>query len=409
MKGDAKGAGKGGKGKGSGDDAIKCATGCGKPGTKRCNGCKAVFYCSVECQRIHWKKNGHKAACKKTQARVAAALASAAGGAPTHTGRGTATEASVCIICLDVGDPPPIQSGCGCRGDAGLAHVGCRAKAAVHKSESSGETGGWQWCVTCGQTFTGQTRMELAEAWCASLQTFDEEDEQRQVAGTNLAHTLAQMGRYAEGEAKCRELRAVQRRASGPDSEIAMNTARILGSALCEQNKLTEAEVVLHEVLRKMRKQLGAEHPMTLVALGSLGTVFTAQGKHDDALARYHDVRRIQQRVLGAEHLSSMATTMNIASILARLSKYPEAEVLLRELLEVQQRVLGAEHPMTLGTSYNLCAVLYQQRKYGEAEARCREVVAGHRRVFGAEHPTTRRSSQLLAQIESLLSVLQVQ
>jgi hypothetical protein len=32
-----------------------------------------------------------------------------------------------CIICLD-NDPPPIQSGCACRGDAGLAHVECRAE-----------------------------------------------------------------------------------------------------------------------------------------------------------------------------------------------------------------------------------------------------------------------------------------
>jgi hypothetical protein len=163
MERDSKGAGKGGKGKGRGDDTIRCATGCGKPGTKRCNGCNAVFYCSVECQRIHWKKNGHKVACKKTQARVAAAMASAAGGAPTQRGRGAAKGASVCIICLDAGDPPPIQSGCACRGDAGLAHVGCLAEAAAHKSrsgarsrEGSRDVLGWQVCVTCGQIFTGQ-------------------------------------------------------------------------------------------------------------------------------------------------------------------------------------------------------------------------------------------------------------
>ncbi len=30
----------------------------------------------------------------------------------------------VCIVCLD-SDPPPIQSGCACRSDTGLAHVGC--------------------------------------------------------------------------------------------------------------------------------------------------------------------------------------------------------------------------------------------------------------------------------------------
>jgi hypothetical protein len=106
--------------------------------------------------------------------------------------------------------------------------------------------------------------MGLAEAWCGVVQDFDEEDAERQLAGTNLASALRQMGRYAESEAKCRELRAVQQRMPGPDSNIAMNTAYILGGVLCDQNKHREAEVVLHEVLRKMRKQLGAEHPDTL-------------------------------------------------------------------------------------------------------------------------------------------------
>jgi pentatricopeptide repeat protein len=398
MEHDSKGAGKGGKGKGGGDDAVRCATGCGKPGTKRCNGCNAVFYCSVECQRIHWKKNGHKAACKKTQARVAAAMASAAGGAPTHSGRGTATEASVCIICLDVGDPPPMQSGCGCRGDAGLAHIGCRAEAAVHKSRSR-DFRGWETCATCGHAFTGRMQMGLAKAWCEAVQDFDEEDVRRQAAGMNLASTLGEMGRHAECEAKCRELRTVQRRVSGPDSLIAMHTVLILGDALCDQNKHAEAEVVLHEILPKMRSQLGAEHPSTLNALNSLAKLFSRQGKFDDALATYQDMQTIQHRVLGAENMNTMGTTMNMASTLTSLSKFQEAEVLLRELLGVQQRVLGAEHPDTLVTRYNLCLVFYEQEKYGEAEARCREVVAAQRRVVGAEHPETQRSSRLLAEL----------
>jgi hypothetical protein len=400
MEPDSKGTGKGGKGKGGGDDAIRCATGCGKPGTKRCNGCMAVFYCSVECQRIHWKKNGHKAACKKTQARVAAAMASAAGGTPTQRGRGTAKGASVCTICLDAGDPPPIQSGCGCRGDAGLAHVGCRAEAAAHKSRS-GDFNRYLSCVTCGQGFTGQMDMGLAEAWCGVVQDFDEEDEERQAAGTNLATAFAQMGRFAESVAKCREVRAVQRRMSGPDSLIAMRTALSLGTALCNQGKYTEAEVVLHEVLPKMQKKLGAEHPHTLTALMTLGNAFSVQGKLDDALAAYQDVRSIQQRVLGAEHASTLGTTMNMASTLGRQSKFQEAEVLLRELLEVQQRVLGAEHPSTLTTRYNLCVELCEQDKYGEAEAPCRDVLAARRRVLGAQHPSTRKTSQLLAKISN--------
>jgi hypothetical protein len=403
MERDSTGAGKGGKGKGGGDDGVRCATGCGKPGTKRCNGCKAVFYCSVECQRIHWKENGHKEACKKTQARVAAAMASAAGGARTHAGRSTAKEEAVCIICLDVGDPPPIQSGCGCRGDAGLAHVGCRTEAAEHKFRSSRKTSGWQVCITCGQEFTGQMRTGLTAAWWSAVKGFDEKNEERQSAGNLLAHELIQQGRYAESEAMCRELRAAQERIPGPDSATAMNTAHLLGNALCLQKKVVDAEVVCREVLSKRREQLGAEHRETLATLLSLGNMCAEQGKLDDALAAYKKVRTIQERVLGAENMSTLTTTHNIGTTLIKQFKFDESEALFRELLRVHQRVGGAEHPATLGAAHALCCVLTNQERFTEAEARCRELLAVSQRVLGAEHPETIATLQLLALISKYM------
>ena len=43
---------------------LHCAN-CGVEGVfkKRCSRCRAVSYCSVECQRKHWKKGGHKNVC----------------------------------------------------------------------------------------------------------------------------------------------------------------------------------------------------------------------------------------------------------------------------------------------------------------------------------------------------------
>jgi hypothetical protein len=59
----------------------------------------------------------------------------------------------VCIVCLD-SDPPPIQSGCACRSDTGLAHVGCLIERAVAKQPHRGDAVWWE-CQTCGQRFTG--------------------------------------------------------------------------------------------------------------------------------------------------------------------------------------------------------------------------------------------------------------
>jgi len=79
----------------SGDPALR----------KRCARCKQALYCDRTCQKKHWREGGHREAC---------------------------VEPPCCTICLDGGDEPlPIQGGCGCRGDAGLAHVACQAGVAA--------------------------------------------------------------------------------------------------------------------------------------------------------------------------------------------------------------------------------------------------------------------------------------
>ena len=82
----------------SGDPALR----------KRCARCKQALYCDRTCQKKHWREGGHREEC---------------------------VEPPCCTICLDGGDEPlPIQGGCGCRGDAGLAHVACRAEVATRKA-----------------------------------------------------------------------------------------------------------------------------------------------------------------------------------------------------------------------------------------------------------------------------------
>ena len=116
----------------------------------------------------------------------------------------------VCIICLD-SDPPPIQSGCACRSDTGLAHVECLIEKAVAQQEHRGN-GVWRECQTCGRRFTGAIQKGLAEAWCSRVCDEAAECEERLLAAGNLAECRLHHGQYAEAERINREVLGVCRR-----------------------------------------------------------------------------------------------------------------------------------------------------------------------------------------------------
>ena len=102
----------------------------------------------------------------------------------------------VCTICLD-SDPPPIQSGCACRSDSGLAHLECLVEKAVVQQAHRGDKVWWE-CQTCGQDFTGAMRTGLAEAWWSRVRGEAEESAERLGAAHNLADCRCEDGQYAE-------------------------------------------------------------------------------------------------------------------------------------------------------------------------------------------------------------------
>ena len=124
-----------------------------------------------------------------------------------------------CVICLD-SDPPPIQSGCACRSDAGLAHVECKLTSAAAQVRHRG-TRVWSECQTCGQKYTGTMRTALAEArWArargeaseASQASQAETSAERLAAASNLAHARQSDGQYADAERIFRDVLAALRR-----------------------------------------------------------------------------------------------------------------------------------------------------------------------------------------------------
>ena len=149
------------------------------------------------------------------------------------------SDGDVCLICL-AASPPPIQSGCACRGPAGLAHPGCRVKAAEALVQRKGRSRWWFTCQTCEQMFTGTMWIGLANAWWSQVRDRAEEDPERLAAAHNLANSLHGQGKYAEAEEMLREVLAVKKRVLMAEHSGTMATANNLATSLSRQGKHAE-------------------------------------------------------------------------------------------------------------------------------------------------------------------------
>ena len=179
-------------------------------------------------------------------------------------------EDGVCFICLDT-SPSPIQSGCACRGAAGLAHLRCRGEAAEALVEQKSSTEWWRTCQTCNQKFTGEMFDGLANAWWSRVRDRAEDDGERLTAAVNLADSLVRQGKYDEAETMQREVLAVRQRVLGAEHPDTLTAASNLAASLKSQEKYDEAEKMEREVLAVRKWVLGVAHPDTLSTAGNLG------------------------------------------------------------------------------------------------------------------------------------------
>ena len=343
---------------------------------KRCGRCKQAFYCDKDCQVAHWKRGGHKQACK----------------APPP-----------CTICLD-DDPLPIQCGCGCRGAAGSAHVACKAAYAAH--QGPGYHKGWYTCPTCNQDYTGAMELGLAEALCARLQGRADDNHHRLCAQTNVANAYLQVGRLGECEALYRAVLATRRRVDGPNHKATLLVAGNLGIALLNQDKHSAADAMLRDTLKRQRVVLGAEHESTLLTARNLSTALQNQGKHAEAEPVLRDSLPILQRVLGEGHRSTLQTANSLAALLLNKRQHAEAEELSCGALAWANRTLGPEHPSSLSLSKTLGTALGRQGLVTQAAALLTATLTTQLRVMGSLHPETLRTVHELRKVTETIQEL---
>ena len=322
-----------------------CAwAGCSKPlpgQHKRCNRCRRAWYCDQACQKKHWREGGHRSVCQ---------------------------EPPCCTICLDGGeDPEPIQCGCGCRGDAGLAHVACLAEVAARKQAGWHE--GWHICPTCGQWYMGAMRLGLARVLVDRMGTRRRGDQHRLAAENNLGGALRNTGEFAEAADVLAGVLAVAKRVYGKEDQGTLCTAANLADTYSQQGKLGEAEELQAMVLEATRRVNGKEDPATLGATTNLAGTYHRQGKFAEAEELQAMVLEANRRVLGAEHRHTLAATTNLASTYRQQGKDAEAVLLQEEVLALSRRVLGAGHADTRIAGRNLAFTHAEMGRDAEAAA----------------------------------------
>ena len=300
--------------------------GCGRTlvsSKNRCGGCKRAFYCARACQKKHWKEGGHRRACQ---------------------------EPPCCTICLDGGDDPlPIKRGCGCRGDAGLAHVGCLAEANTHKMAGFHE--GWHTCSTCMQHYTGSSGMQLglAQDLERRLRPRPRRDHDRMCAVQLVGNALMQAGKHAEAVPMLRESLAAYTAVYGNTHLNTWGTSKTLATALGALGKHTEAEALFNRVAAAQERTLGKEHQETMNTKAYLAGFLFSAGKHREAVPLLRNALAALRRAHGDGHVDTMNTASNLGAALLHLPDGgAEAEVVARDVLAVRKRVLGDGHRDTM-------------------------------------------------------------
>ena len=333
----------------------------------RCGICK-TRYCGHDCQKLHWKKGGHKALCqqiksgggaeqyhadKKYKEAVAVAVKKCAAD----------TKGQTCYICTEAlhwKTKEGLVRGCSCRGTAGFAHVSClaeQAKILVAEAEdnnldSKTKTAKymrWVSCGLCEQRYHGVVACALGWACWKTYVGRPEKDQVRRAAMSQLGNGLYAVKHYEE------------------------------------TLSVQEAEL-------SMRRRLGESEETILATQSNLAAVYGRHGRPEPALRLRRECYLGFSRLHGEESEQSLTGALNYSLSLTDLRRYQEAKSLLREKVPVARRVLGENHNVTLNLRWYYAGALYQDPAatlddIREALTMLEETEPIARRVLGGANP----------------------
>lgn len=182
-------------------------------------------------------------------------------------------------------------------------------------------------------------------------------------------------GRWADGEARLREVVQGREELAGPVAAGTVGAMARLAEAVGEQGRWEEAETLAREAVHRAETGLPATHEEALAARLALAWVLQRTGAPDTEEV-LRAVAGDLARVLGVRHRTTLASRHLLARLLREQERYDEALAVVRELAADRAGTLGPEHPHTLRAQADLAVLLHQVGHQEEAADLARSTLA---------------------------------
>jgi tetratricopeptide (TPR) repeat protein len=151
---------------------------------------------------------------------------------------------------------------------------------------------------------------------------------------SNLADTLAALGRQADALPLREEALALRKAVLGPEHPDTLTSMHNLGISYCSLGRYADALGVCEETLALMRAKRGPDHPDTLAAMFNLALVYDALGRQADALQIRQECYAATRGRLGPDHPQTLFSMARLVDNLVRLDRSEEAVPLIDEFVE---------------------------------------------------------------------------
>ena len=318
----------------------------------------------------------------------------------------THQESRVCFICWD-SVPPPIQSGCACRGSSGLAHPSCLIQKATMPLANKGEDtdqSAWYACQTCHGHFTGKMRCALADAWCMHTKDLPDSSTIRLQALQHLSDCFCAEGKYPEAESLNRTVHDACRRTMGDNHPNTLLSAEHLAAKLAFLGKHQESEQLYREVHRTREEALGWNHADTLKSADHLGSLLATRHQYPEAEQYFRKAVEGRMQLFGSEHPLTLSCQQHLVKVLTLQNNLGEAQPLANTTYNIQKRVLGPDHPDTLVGASNIATILLYSNQYVAAEDALLDLCKRYESIFGPGHPRARHGVEALKLVRAIRS-----